>query len=163
MLDRLKMRRERGGFTIIEVLIVLAIAGLIMVVVFLAVPNLQRSQRNNARKTDANNVLSAISDFSSNNGGQLPSTACTGSGTGSGQCAFLVNLNLGYFTASNIKYVPAGGTAPSGTPSSEQMWVLAGDACASGAASAPTTAQSTRGIAVYYGIEGSVSTQCIAE
>ena len=35
-------KRKSEGFTIIEVLVVLAIAGLIMVVVFLAVPALQR-------------------------------------------------------------------------------------------------------------------------
>ena len=53
MLRKLQKRKgNQEGFTIIEVLIVLAIAGLIMVVVFLAVPNLQKSQRNNSRKTD---------------------------------------------------------------------------------------------------------------
>jgi prepilin-type N-terminal cleavage/methylation domain-containing protein len=38
-----KYKTGHDGFTIIEVLIVLAIAGLIMVVVFLAVPNLEKS------------------------------------------------------------------------------------------------------------------------
>ena len=71
MLRQLQKRKE-GGFTIIEVLIVLAIAGLIMVVVFLAVPALQRSGRNNAMNTDANNVLTAVGNYSSNNGGTLP-------------------------------------------------------------------------------------------
>jgi prepilin-type N-terminal cleavage/methylation domain-containing protein len=161
MLDRFKTRKEESGFTIIEVLIVLAIAGLIMVVVFLAVPNLQRSQRNNARKTDANNVLSALSDYTSNNGGALPTAACTGSA-----CTFLSNVSLGYFTEANIKYIPysATFTAPTLTaPASEYMDVIAGGACANGAAAAPTAAVSSRGTAVYYGIEGSVATQCVAE
>ncbi|HSX31595.1 MAG TPA: prepilin-type N-terminal cleavage/methylation domain-containing protein [Candidatus Saccharimonadales bacterium] len=64
--------RQRDGFTIIEVLIVLAIAGLIMVVVFLAVPALQRSGRNNALSTDANNVLTSVGNYSAGNGGTLP-------------------------------------------------------------------------------------------
>jgi prepilin-type N-terminal cleavage/methylation domain-containing protein len=38
MLNKIQKRKE-DGFTIIEVLIVLAIAGLIMLVVFLAVPH----------------------------------------------------------------------------------------------------------------------------
>lgn len=71
MLRQLQKRKETG-FTIIEVLIVLAIAGLIMVVVFLAVPALQRSGRNNALSTDASNVLTAVGNYSSNNGGTLP-------------------------------------------------------------------------------------------
>ena len=71
MVQKLQKRKE-SGFTIIEVLIVLAIAGLIMVVVFLAVPALQRSGRNNALNTDANNVLSAVGNYATNNGGTLP-------------------------------------------------------------------------------------------
>lgn len=67
-------KRKPEGFTIIEVLIVLAIAGLIMVVVFLAVPALQRSGRNNALNTDANNILTAVGNYSSNNGGTLPAS-----------------------------------------------------------------------------------------
>lgn len=64
--------RKSDGFTIIEVLIVLAIAGLIMVIVFLAVPSLQRSQRNNARKNDAARIGTAADDFVSNNNGTPP-------------------------------------------------------------------------------------------
>ena len=63
---------SQSGFTIIEVLVVLAIAGLIMVVVFLAVPALQRSGRNNALSTSANNILTGVGTYSSNNGGSLP-------------------------------------------------------------------------------------------
>ncbi len=75
MLKQLQKRRaaaRQQGFTIIEVLIVLAVAGLIMVVVFLAVPALQRSGRNNGLNTSANNVLSAVGTYMSNNGGTTP-------------------------------------------------------------------------------------------
>lgn len=65
-------QRKEAGFTIIEVLIVLAIAGLIMVVVFLAVPALQRSGRNNALNTDANNIFTGVNNYVSNNNGTLP-------------------------------------------------------------------------------------------
>lgn len=70
----------QDGFTIIEVMIVLAIAGLIMVVVFLAVPALQRSSRNNALSTDANNILTAVGNYSSDNGGSLPTAVAWTSG-----------------------------------------------------------------------------------
>ena len=65
---------QKTGFTIVEVLIVLAIAGLIMVVVFLAVPALQRSGRNNALSADANSVLTSVGNYSTNNGGTLPAS-----------------------------------------------------------------------------------------
>ncbi len=64
--------KYRQGFTIIEVMIVLAIAGLIMLIVFLAVPALQRSSRNTTRKSDAGNFSSALNTWISNNNGTLP-------------------------------------------------------------------------------------------
>lgn len=63
------------GFTIIEVVLVLAIAGLIFLMVFIALPALQRSQRDQARKNDVSTVASAITSFSSNNRGTFPTTA----------------------------------------------------------------------------------------
>ena len=45
-------KKRAEGFTIIEVLIVLAIAGLILLVVFLAVPALQRNARNTQRNAE---------------------------------------------------------------------------------------------------------------
>lgn len=77
-LDQIRTdRRRRGeeGFTIIEVLIVLAIAGLIMLIVFLAVPALQRNSRNTQRRNDVSNYLAAVSEWSNNNNGKVPSTA----------------------------------------------------------------------------------------
>ncbi len=67
-----KIRNREEGFTIIEVLIVLAIAGLILLIIFLAVPALQRSSRNTQRKNDASAVAGAVANYISNNGGSLP-------------------------------------------------------------------------------------------
>lgn len=71
MLNKIKNRKQEG-FTIIEVLIVLAIAGLIMLIVFLAVPALQRNSRNTQRKNDVAAIQGAISNFLSNNNGAMP-------------------------------------------------------------------------------------------
>lgn len=62
-------QKNSKGFTIIEVVLVLAIAGLIFLMVFIALPALQRSQRDTARKSDVGIVLSAVSSFESNNKG----------------------------------------------------------------------------------------------
>jgi len=82
MLKQIKKLRRSEGFTIIEVLVVLAIAGLIMVVVFLAVPALQRSGRNNALSTSANNILTGVGNYSSNNGGSLPGNITVAAASG---------------------------------------------------------------------------------
>jgi len=52
---------------------VLAIAGLIILIVLLAVPALQRNGRNTAIKNDASAIAAAISEFKSNNDGAAPS------------------------------------------------------------------------------------------
>jgi prepilin-type N-terminal cleavage/methylation domain-containing protein len=63
------------GFTIIEVVLVLAIAGLIFLIVFLAVPALQRAQRDTQRRNDATRFISQISQYQSNNRGKVPTAA----------------------------------------------------------------------------------------
>lgn len=78
MLTQLRKRKE--GFTIIEVLIVLAIAGLILLVVFLAVPALQRNSRNTSLKNDVQNVLGGVAEYQNVNSGASP-TGVSGTGT----------------------------------------------------------------------------------
>lgn len=70
---KLKLKENQKGFTIIEVLIVLAIAGLIMVIVFLAVPSLQRNSRNTQREADVSKIAAAISQCMANRNGQTGS------------------------------------------------------------------------------------------
>ena len=65
-------KQAKKGFTIIEVVLVLAIAGLIFLMVFIALPALQRSQRNTRRRQDMARILSALNDYQANNNGQMP-------------------------------------------------------------------------------------------
>lgn len=90
MLTQSSKRKE--GFTIIEVLIVLAIAGLILLVVFLAVPALQRNADNTQRKSDVSASLSAVTEWSNNNGGKLPTTAAE-------QTEAASNVKLGFYAS----------------------------------------------------------------
>lgn len=57
---------NKKGFTIIEVMIVLAVASLIMLIVFLAVPALQRNARNTNRTADATKIATAVNECLSN-------------------------------------------------------------------------------------------------
>lgn len=68
----MKANIRTKGFTIIEVVLVLAIAGLIFMMVFVALPSLQKAQRDTARKSDASTVAALVESYSSNNGGLLP-------------------------------------------------------------------------------------------
>ena len=60
----------KKGFAIIEVVLVLAIAGLIFLMVFLALPALQRSQRDAQRKQDVAMVVTALHNWKANNKGR---------------------------------------------------------------------------------------------
>lgn len=62
-----KQQLKAAGFTIIEVVLVLAIAALIFLMVFIALPALQRSQRDDARKRDVTTVSSAVASWQGNN------------------------------------------------------------------------------------------------
>lgn len=71
--------KNKNGFTIIEIVLVLAIAGLIFLMVFLALPALQRSQRNQRYKNNLSLVISALQNYRSNNGGRkIPATGSNG-------------------------------------------------------------------------------------
>ena len=71
----MNINRREKGFTIIEVVLVLAIAGLIFLMVFIALPALQRSQRDTARKSDVGVVSSGVASYTGNNRGTFPTTA----------------------------------------------------------------------------------------
>ncbi len=58
---------HKPAFTIIEVVLVLAIAGLIFLMVFIALPALQRSQRDAQRKRDVDRALAAVQRYRTNN------------------------------------------------------------------------------------------------
>ena len=68
------LRKEKKGFTIMEVVLVLAIAGLIFAMVFIALPALQRSQRDTQRRRDAGIVAAAVRQYMANNSGNGPPT-----------------------------------------------------------------------------------------
>ena len=64
--------KSKKGFTIIEVVLVLAIAGLIFLMVFVALPALQRSQRDTQRRDDMARLITAVQNYQSNNKNKIP-------------------------------------------------------------------------------------------
>ena len=71
----MKKGDSKKGFTIIEVVLVLAVAGLIFTMVFIALPALQRSQRDNARRDDLMKFISEVKKYQMSNRGSLPGAA----------------------------------------------------------------------------------------
>jgi len=158
MLNRLK--KDNKGFTIIEVMIVLAIAGLILLIVFLAIPALQRNSRNTQRKSDAGNLSSAYSEYVNNHGGALPAAATDVTNN--------AKLNF-YTTAANITLadLTAAGTPPT-APTTDEVVIVTHAKCDptktySSANQAGSVAYSSRGGVIIYTTEGSTNTTtCIS-
>ena len=138
-----QLRKNARGFTIIEVMIVLAIAGLILLIVFLAVPALQRNSRNTQRKNDVSTILGSVNEYTSNNNGTLPTT-CAQSTQGA---------NLGYYTggcaagAGAVTQVAGAQGALANTAANDRLVVVTSATCGAGGAA---LAGSARQVAVQY-------------
>lgn len=65
----LKLKR---GFTVIEVSLVISIAGLIFLMVFVALPGLRASQRDTQRRDDMLSFVETVKKYQTNNRGALP-------------------------------------------------------------------------------------------
>ena len=65
-------KTKQTGFTIIETMIVLAIAGIFLLVVLQVIPALNRDSRNNMRKQDINTLLRLVSQYELSNSGDFP-------------------------------------------------------------------------------------------
>lgn len=150
MLNKLK-KSDNKGFTIIEVMIVLAIAGLIILIVLLAVPALQRNGRNTTVKSDASAVVAAIQEFRANNDGNTPN-AFTGTGT-----INVTRTGLAGVINSTAKVSPNTTVITAGAATATNVVVAqAGAAC-------PGTVASARSVAVRYWVETSTAgaSKCI--
>lgn len=144
-----QITKSKSGFTIIEVVLVLAIAGLIFLIVFLAVPALQRSQRDTQRRNDANRLLTYVSNYQSNNRGTLPTTAAQQTAFETGYLKELTSPSTG--TAYTVVWgVTAPTLNPGATPPTETLQIAVGQKCSGDA----ITAGTGRNVAVRTVLEG---------
>lgn len=149
--------KDNKGFTIIEVLIVLAIVGLIMLVIFLAVPALRRNSQNNSIKNAANNSASAYTEISSNKGGAVLTAAQNTNVYGA------ANLSGTDITAVSISATPP--TAQTQPTSFQNIWFVTAAKCSSQDTIPAAGSGSTREVVeIYYLKSGSSAdgqVQCV--
>ena len=147
-------KRKNSGFTIIEVMIVLAIAGLILAIVFLAVPALQRTSRNTQRKNDVSSILSSVSNYEDNNAGAFPSGS-PGSAVQFSTAFPNDTPNLGYYTIpTNVTWKYQTAAAPIADPVDLDKVVVGNYAKCSGNTSTATGA-TARSVVAVFDVEGS--------
>ena len=142
-----KSPAKKSGFTLIEIVIVLAIAALIMVIVFVAVQGAQRSRRDTTSRSNAAATLAAIEQYASNNSGSLPSQDAAG-----------VTAMTNY--VANIKPEPGqnAGTAPTTAPVSGTVIWAVNNTCS---ATAGALTAKTGSSAVRYWSESSAGYICL--
>ena len=140
-----KIRNQDGGFTLIEVLLVVAIIAILAGIVILAInPNKQLGDtRNSQRQADVNTILNATYQYSIDNQGNLP-TGITGTpsdicGTSASDCSGLVNLSV---LSDNGKYLVAIPHDPkTGSASGNTKYQISKDANNRVTVSAPSAEQ----------------------
>lgn len=134
------------GFTIIEVVLVLAIAAVIFLIVFLAVPALQRNNRNNGRNNDAAKVAAAVHECLSNRNGIVTNCDAVAEVGAIGTTIQFNKLDSYSFGAAAYSLTDAR--------------VVYGNQCTAGG-NAATPGGGTRAFAVTYRIEPAID-RCIA-
>lgn len=149
------------GFTIIEVVLVLAIAGLIFLMVFIALPTLQRNQRDTQRRDDVARMKAQISQYQANNKGVVPSnTTAAGCTSAAGNIgAFIDN----YLTTGGATYNDPDGTPyktrcllPAAVPAQTGEWKYAtGNVCGATEGTMTTVGAGTRDYVIMMKLEGS--------
>lgn len=150
-------RKNKQGFTIIEVMIVLAIAGVIMLVVFLAVPALQRNSRNTQRTSDVAHLTGLITEWQASHGG-IALSKLNDSTSAAGPN--LANENFSIFTK------PAAGTnvtayssSPAATNTNLDTFFVYTNATCSGS-TAVNAGGGSRSFVVLYFVEPGPTLQC---
>ena len=66
------VKKLTSGFTLIEIILVLAIAGMILAMILMAVPQTEQTRRDTSRKADLARLQQQIEFYGSNNSGTYP-------------------------------------------------------------------------------------------
>ena len=117
-----RLLKNKKGFTLIELVIVLAIAALILAAVLLAVSGAQKSRRDTQRKSDLGQISAQLEQYGSNNAGSYPAT----------QAAFNTAFTGSYANAnwkdplSGAAYDFAGAQAPTNAASAGIVYTITG-------------------------------------
>ena len=74
-----QLRKKQSGFTLIEVVLVLAIGALIILMALLAFNGASRSRRDTARTDAAGQMVAALEQYAANNSGSYPANVAAAS------------------------------------------------------------------------------------
>lgn len=148
---------KQKGFTIIEVVLVLAIAALIFLMVFIALPSLQRGQRDTQRRDDLGRISTQVTNYQSANRGKIP--------TSSDLSSFVVKYLGGTGLATGDEYADPEAdsytfTTGTGDPTAAQINYQTNRVCGTDGA-ATNTGASSRNYVLRVKLEGQTTPYCL--
>jgi prepilin-type N-terminal cleavage/methylation domain-containing protein len=172
-----KLNNVNKGFTIIEVMIVLAIAGLIMAIVFFAVPQLRRNSADNQRQSVANRVKAEMDTYAANNQGvapikyvnntvnltTTPASCPTSGGAGNGSCGdfatrYLANVNINDPTTNQPMPIWINTYNAAQTFTKGNLYIVARATCSG---DTPASAAGTNQFALVVGLDRANTRYCV--
>jgi prepilin-type N-terminal cleavage/methylation domain-containing protein len=151
-LMNLPKRNNNEGFTIIEVVLVLAIAGLIFLMIFIAFPALQRNQADSQRRSDVGRVISQVTQYQTDNRGSIPNANNV---NGAFKNNYLKSGNETFADPSGSDYTlvfKSGATDGTAKPAKGQMYYHSSATCSNSSGNA--VASSSRKVAVRVTLDG---------
>jgi prepilin-type N-terminal cleavage/methylation domain-containing protein len=161
MLTKIKTRKD--GFTIVEIMIVMAIIGLMLLAMLLVVPALRRNQRNKQRRDDVGSLITGMGEYATNNSGALPTNA-----TQFGQVIGTLANNytdglarLGYYDPqTEVDYLYS--TSAAATPTLDASRVYVRNYAKCNGSTMTTTGATRRNVVVLFSVEtsGATAPQC---
>lgn len=117
MTGQSSQQNRTTGFTVVELLLVLAIAGVILLLVMMAFPALTRNDRNSRRRQDVAAILEAVSHWELTNSGNFPVT---------GTDNFTQQTKLNFYTVGSVSSVArtpgAGAISANTTPDTVRVY-----------------------------------------
>jgi prepilin-type N-terminal cleavage/methylation domain-containing protein len=96
-------KTNKKGFTLIEVVLVLAIGGLIFLLAFIAFRNASVNRRDTQRRNDVNRIVSEIANYAGDHNGSIPGAASAGAAGSGGQGSNFNQFIVDYLGGSNFK------------------------------------------------------------
>lgn len=99
-------KKQIKGFTLVELIVVIAVVGILMAIILVAYPAYQTRARNNERKSDLTQLATALEAYAQRRNNYMVDTGCGFLGAGNGWATV---TNPGWYDKSVTKCLEEGG------------------------------------------------------